>query len=385
MITKSDVRTAAMPMRTPLYDLHRERGAKMVPFAGYEMPIHYAPGILKEHLHTRDRAGLFDTSHMGQIVVRPRSGTIQSAALALERVVPVDVAGLHPGRQRYAFLTNDGGGILDDLMIVHRGDSLLLVVNAAGKIADERHIAAVLGSECEIEFEDRALIALQGPSAETVLAALAPSCRQMRFMDTQSTTLLGHDCLLMRSGYSGEDGFEISIPSVAARSIVERLLEAPDVALIGLGARDSLRLEAGLCLYGADLGPDTTPVEAALEWAIQPVRRNGGGRAGGFPGASIILQQLEHGAPRRRVGFRTEGRMPVRAGAPVFIDPDDETPAGIVTSGGYGPTVGAPIAMGYLAATASHPGTRVFPEVRGERLPLRVTELPFIRPRYKRG
>lgn len=356
----------------------------MVPFAGYEMPIHYAQGILKEHLHTRAHAGIFDTSHMGQIAVRPRSGTIQSVALALERVVPVDVASLRPGRLRYAFFTNDAGGILDDLMIVHRGDSLLLIVNAAGKIADERHLAEQLSPDCDVEREERALIALQGPRAEAVLSALAPSCRQMRFMDAQSAKLFGHDCLLMRSGYSGEDGFEISLPSVAARSIVERLLDTPDVALIGLGARDSLRLEAGLCLYGADLGPDTTPIEAALEWAIQPVRRNGGARAGGFPGASIILHQLEHGAPRRRVGFRTEGRAPVRGGAPVFADSADEIPAGVITSGGYGPSVGGPIAMGYLATTAIQPGARVFAEVRGEKLPIRITDLPFIRPRYKR-
>jgi aminomethyltransferase len=371
-------------MRTPLYDFHCARGAKMVPFAGYEMPIHYAQGILKEHLHTRAQAGLFDTSHMGQIAVRPRSGTLQSVALALERVLPVDVASLQPGRQRYAFFTNDAGGILDDLMIVHRGDSLLLIVNAAGKIADERHLVAELGSECEIEFEDRALIALQGPQAEAALADLAPGCWQMRFMDVQPATLLGHDCLLMRSGYSGEDGFEISIPNVAACSIVERLLDVPNVALIGLGARDSLRLEAGLCLYGADLNPDTTPVEAALEWAIQRTRRDGGGRAGGFPGASKILHQIEHGAPRRRVGFRPEGRAPVRAGASIFTDLTDETPAGVVTSGGYGPTVRAPIAMGYLATAASHAGTRVFAEVRGERLPMHITDLPFIQPRYKR-
>jgi aminomethyltransferase len=269
-------------------------------------------------------------------------------------------------------------------MISHRGDSLLLVVNAAGKIADKRHLVAELGSECEIEFEDRALIALQGPQAEAALAALAPECRQMRFMDVRPATLLGHDCLLMRSGYSGEDGFEISIPTGAARSIVERLLDAPDVALIGLGARDSLRLEAGLCLYGADLDPDITPVEAGLDWAIQGTRRDRGPRAGGFPGASIILHQLEYGAQRRRVGFRTDGRAPVRAGASIFSNPDDDMPMGIVTSGGYGPTIGGPIAMGYLTTTASQPGTRVFAEVRGERLPMRVTDLPFIRPRYKR-
>jgi aminomethyltransferase len=356
----------------------------MVPFADYDMPIQYPQGILKEHLHTRALAGLFDISHMGQITLRSRSGTIQSAALALERVVPVDVVGLKPGRQRYAFFTNGAGGILDDLMIVHRGDSLLLVVNAACKIADEHYLVAELGSDCIVEREECALIALQGPRAESILASLVPNCRQMRFMDVQPAMLLGHDCLLMRSGYSGEDGFEISIPSDAARSIVETMLESPDVALIGLGARDSLRLEAGLCLYGADIGPDTTPVEAALEWAIQPVRRTGGARAGGFPGASIILHQLEHGAARRRVGFRTEGRAPVRAGALVFAESDDQTPVGAVTSGGYGPTVGSPIAMGYLATAASQPGTRVFAEVRGARLPLRVTELPFIRPRYKR-
>jgi aminomethyltransferase len=370
---------------TPLHALHIELRARMVPFAGYDMPVQYPPGVLKEHLHTRAGAGLFDVSHMGQIVMRAKSGDVRDAARALERLVPVDILDLAPGRLRYAFFTNAHGGILDDLMVANCGDHLLLVVNAACKATDEAHLRGQLGKECEVERLDRALIALQGPKAETALAILAPECTSMRFMDVRTLTLMGAECMVSRSGYTGEDGYEISTPADIAREIAEELLANADVAPIGLGARDSLRLEAGLCLYGSDIDDKTTPVEAGLSWAIQKERRSGGAREGGFPGAEIILGQLEHGTPRHRVGLRPEGRAPVRASAPLYVEADASARIGSVTSGGFGPSLNAPIAMGYLAAALAVPGTRVFAEVRGNRLPIAVTALPFIVPKYKRG
>ena len=371
--------------RTPLYDLHRALGARMVGFAGYEMPVQYPMGVLKEHLHTRAAAGLFDVSHMGQIVLRAKRGDVDEAARALERLVPMDVVGLAVGRQRYAFFTNEAGGILDDLMIARFPDSLLLICNAARKTADEAHLRDALSDCCEIEVLDSALIALQGPSAESALAPLASNVSSMRFMDARETSIMGAKCIATRSGYTGEDGFEISIPSSSAREIVETLLAQPNVAPIGLGARDSLRLEAGLCLYGADLDEATTPVEGGLSWAIQKVRRRGGSRAGGFPGADVILNQLDAGAARRRVGLRPEGRAPVRGGALLFAADDGGEPIGRVTSGGFGPTVDAPIAMGYLPASLSKIGARVFADLRGKREPATIVALPFVKPRYKHG
>ena len=371
--------------RTPLYDLHRALGARMVGFAGYEMPVQYPMGVLKEHLHTRAAAGLFDVSHMGQIVLRAKRGDVDEAARALERLVPMDVVGLAVGRQRYAFFTNEAGGILDDLMIARFPDSLLLICNAARKAADEAHLRDALSDCCEIEALDSALIALQGPSAESALAPLASNVSSMRFMDARETSIMGAKCIATRSGYTGEDGFEISIPSSNAREIVETLLAQPDVAPIGLGARDLLRLEAGLCLYGADLDEATTPVEGGLSWAIQKVRRRGGSRAGGFPGADVILNQLDAGAARRRVGLRPEGRAPVRGGALLFAADDGGEPLGRVTSGGFGPTVDAPIAMGYLPAALSKIGSRVFADLRGKREPATIVALPFVKPRYKHG
>jgi aminomethyltransferase len=371
--------------RTPLHGLHVDLGARMVAFAGYEMPVQYPMGVLKEHLHTRSAAGLFDVSHMGQIELRAKSGTVADAARALERLVPVDIVGLRPGRQRYAFLTNDSGGILDDMMVANGGDRLVLVVNAACKTADEAHLRAHLAEDCHIEVLDRGLIALQGPKAETALARLAPACAEMRFMDVRDLIIMGAACVVIRSGYTGEDGFEISIPADVAREIAEGLLEDADVAPIGLGARDSLRLEAGLCLYGADIDTTTTPVEAGLEWAMQTSRRAGGARAGGFPGASVILEQLASGPARRLVGLRPEGRAPVRAGAPLFERSESGSRIGIVTSGGFGPSVEAPVAMGYVPAPLSTPGMQIFAEVRGARLPVKVAALPFVERHYKRG
>jgi aminomethyltransferase len=371
--------------RTPLYDLHRALGARMVGFAGYEMPVQYPMGVLKEHLHTRAAAGLFDVSHMGQIVLRAKRGDVDEAAGALERLVPMDVLGLAVGRQRYAYFTNEAGGILDDLMIARFPDSLLLICNAARKTADEAHLRDALSDCCDIEVLDSALIALQGPSAESALAPLASNVSSMRFMDARETSIMGAKCIATRSGYTGEDGFEISIPSSSAREIVETLLAQPNVAPIGLGARDSLRLEAGLCLYGADLDEATTPVEGGLAWAIQKARRRDGSRAGGFPGADVILNQLDAGAARRRVGLRPEGRAPVRGGALLFAADDGGEPLGRVTSGGFGPSVDAPIAMGYLPASLSTIGARIYVELRGKRQPATIVALQFVKPRYKHG
>src|SRR6266852_411617 len=287
--------------RTPLHALHVASGGKMVPFAGYDMPVQYASGVLREHLHTRSHAGLFDVSHMGQIALRPKSGQVADAALALERLVPQDIVAVAPGRQRYAQFTNGEGGILDDLMVANFGDHLFLVVNAACKAEDEAHLRAHLSDACVIEpLPDRALIALQGPKAESNLARFCADVAGMRFMDAGPRRVDGIDCFVSRSGYTGEDGFEISVPAKQAEALANTLLADSDVLPIGLGARDSLRLEAGLCLCGHDIDTTTTPVEGALEWSIQKSRRNGGARAGGFPGADTILLQLEKGAPRRR-------------------------------------------------------------------------------------
>jgi glycine cleavage system T protein (aminomethyltransferase) len=370
---------------TPLHALHVACGGKMMPFAGYDMPVQYATGVLREHLHTRKAAGLFDVSHMGQIALRAKSGKVEDAALALERVVPQDILGVAPGRQRYAQFTNGEGGILDDLMVANFGSHLFLVVNAACKAEDEAHLRAQLGDICTIEpLADRALIALQGPKAESVLARFCPDVAAMRFMDTGPRRVDGIDCFVSRSGYTGEDGFEISVPAEQAERLVTALLASADVLPIGLGARDSLRLEAGLCLYGHDIDATTTPVEGALEWSIQKSRRAGGTRAGGFPGADRILPQFEKGAPRRRVGLRPEGRAPVREGAALFADQGSSEPIGAVTSGGFGPSLNAPLAMGYLPLSRAAAGGLVFAELRGQRLPLRIAAMPFVPNTYKR-
>ena len=371
--------------RTPLHALHVASGGKMVPFAGYEMPVQYATGVLREHLHTRISAGLFDVSHMGQIVLRPKSGKIEDAGRALERLVPQDILAVAPGRQRYAQFTNEAGGILDDLMVANFGDHLFLVVNAACKAEDEEHLRAHLSDVCVIEpLPDRALIALQGPKAESVLAKFCPEIPAMRFMDAGPRRVGGVECFVSRSGYTGEDGFEISVPAEAAERLAKDLLADSDVLPVGLGARDSLRLEAGLCLYGHDIDTSTTPVEGALEWSIQKSRRKGGARAGGFSGADLILAQLEQGAPRRRVGFKPEGRAPVREGAPLFADAASSEAIGAVTSGGFGPSLNAPVAMGYLPSSQATQGGLVFAELRGQRLPLRISPMPFVPNTYKR-
>jgi aminomethyltransferase len=360
-------------------------GGKMVPFAGYDMPVQYGAGVLREHLHTRSHAGLFDVSHMGQIALHPKSGKVEDAARALERLVPQDIAAVAPGRQRYALFTDENGGILDDLMVANFGSHLFVVVNAACKAADEAHLRAYLSDVCVIEpLADRALIALQGPQAESVLAKLCADAPAMRFMDAGPRRVGGIDCFVSRSGYTGEDGFEISVPAEHAEALARTLLANDAVLPIGLGARDSLRLEAGLCLYGHDIDTTTSPVEGALEWSIQKSRRRGGARAGGFPGADRILAQFEHGAARRRVGLRPEGRAPVREGAVLFADSEASEPIGAVTSGGFGPSLNAPVAMGYVPSSHAPAETSVFAEVRGQRLPMRVAPMPFVPNTYKR-
>jgi aminomethyltransferase len=371
--------------RTPLHALHLALGGKMVPFAGYDMPVQYPSGVLREHLHTRASAGLFDVSHMGQIALRPKSGKIEDAALALERLVPQDIVAIAPGRQRYAQFTNVAGGILDDLMVANFGSHLFVVVNAACKAEDEAHLRTNLSDACEIEpLPDRALIALQGPKAEMALAKLCAAAPAMRFMDSGPHRVGGIDCFVSRSGYTGEDGFEISVPAEHAEALANALLADPDVLPIGLGARDSLRLEAGLCLYGHDIDTTTTPVEGALEWSVQKSRRSGGARAGGFAGADKIMAQFEKGASRRRVGLRPEGRAPVREAAALFADATSSEPIGRVTSGGFGPSLNAPVAMGYLPISHAKAGSSVFAEVRGQRLPMLVSPMPFVPNTYKR-
>ena len=371
--------------RTGLYDLHVELGAKMVPFAGYEMPVQYPLGVMKEHLHTRSQAGLFDVSHMGQVIFRAKSGDNADAALALETLVPVSILALGEGRQRYGVFTNEDGGILDDLMIANRGDHYFLVVNAACKDADVAHMRAHLSEACEIEvITDRALMALQGPAAEAALAEIAPDVRKMKFMDVAVLPSDFGDLWVSRSGYSGEDGFEVSVSNDQARAFAAALLAMDAVEPIGLGARDSLRLEAGLCLYGSDLDETTSPVEGAISWAIQKVRRTGGDRAGGFPGDTRILRELENGPSRLRVGLLPETRAPMRAGTQLFASEDAATAIGQVTSGAFGPSIEAPMSMGYVETKYSDTGTRLFGDVRGKRLPVTASEMPFRAATYRR-
>jgi len=365
---------AASLKRTPLYDLHRALGARMVGFAGYEMPVQYPAGIIAEHLHTRAKAGLFDVSHMGQI--RLHGG---AAARALEALVPSDIRGLAPGRMRYTLLLNEAGGILDDLIASGADDGVMLVVNAACKKADLAHLQANLDRAVAVEprFE-RALLALQGPHAAAVLARFVGGVERMAFMSAADATIAGAPCVVTRSGYTGEDGFELSMGAADAVTVAETLLKVPEVAPIGLGARDTLRLEAGLCLYGHDIDETTTPVEAGLSWTIARNRR----QAGDFPGAATILHQLAEGPSCRRVGIRPDGRAPARDGTQI-LDPAGN-PVGRITSGGFGPSVGAPIAMGYVDAGHAADGNALALVVRDVPRPAHVAPLPFVPTRYYR-
>ena len=358
--------------RTPLHARHRELGGRLVSVAGYELPVSYAGGIVLEHTHTRERASLFDVSHMGQILV-----TGDEAATGLEALMPVDVLGLAAHRQRYALLTSDAGGVLDDLMVARIGEGYLLVVNAARKTNDLAHLQARLPRGCAARMlSDRALLALQGPAAAEVLARQAPEAASLGFMEIRPLTIDGVDCLVSRSGYTGEDGFEIAMPAADAERLARHWLSQAEVAPAGLGARDTLRLEAGLCLYGNELDETTTPVEAGLAWAIGRARRAAGARPGGYPGAEIIERQLRDGPPRRRDGLLPASRMPVRAGSEL-VDGGGR-PVGGVTSGGFGPTLQRPIAMGYVEPACAAVGTELAATVRGKDIVMRVAPLPFV-------
>ena len=366
-------------LTTPLDALHRELGARMVPFAGYDMPVQYPAGILREHQHTREQAGLFDVSHMGQVVIEG-PGT----AALLEQLVPADVAGLAVNGQTYALLTNDEGGVRDDLIITRWGEErFFLVVNAACKADDIAYLEASLDGQSLTVLEDRALLALQGPAARAVLSELAPELARLPFLRGAEAVIDGVDCYVTCSGYTGEDGFELSLPAASAEALARRLLAAPSVAPAGLGARDSLRLEAGLCLYGHELDAQTNVVDAGLYWSVGKPRRPGGEREGGFPGADAIFSRKAAGPERRRVGLRVEGKRPVRDGQPLFAASGEEV--GVITSACYGPSAGGPIAMGYVAAAYSDLDTPLEAEARGKRLPVTVARMPFVPQRYYRG
>jgi len=364
-----------LALATPLEALHLELGARMVPFAGYCLPVHYPAGILKEHLQTRQQAGLFDISHMGQVRIAG-----PAAAAALETLVPAELQNLDPGRTRYTQLTDAQGGILDDLMVTNAGDHLFLVLNAACKQADLAHLRHHLGQRLAIELlEQRALLALQGPAAAAVLARWLPAAATMPFMSLIEGTVAGIAVLVSRCGYTGEDGYELSVDAGNAEALARLLLSQPEVAPVGLGARDSLRLEAGLCLYGHDIDRSTTPVEAGLGWSIGKRRR----LEGGFPGDAVILEQFAHGPSRRRVGLRLEGRQPAREHTPILDGTGQQV--GLVTSGGFGPSVNGPIAMGYVPLELARPGTALTLLVRGKPLPATVAALPFVPQNYYRG
>ena len=365
------------PLRTtPLTALHRSLGGKLVAFAGYDMPVQFEPGILKEHLHTREAAGLFDVSHMGQVVLHG-----DEAAAALETLVPGELQALKPGRMRYTMLLNETGGILDDLMVTRTDGGLFVVINAACKDADIALMRASLPASVSVEpLEDRALLALQGPRAAAVLQQRTEAdLAALKFMSSVTIPVGGISCMVSRSGYTGEDGFEISVSAADAEPLARDLLSDDAVWPIGLGARDSLRLEAGLCLYGHDIDTTTSPVEADLVWSIGKRRRE----EGGFPGDAVIRRQIREGTTRKRVGIRPEGRAPVREGAVLTGEAGEDI--GKVTSGGFGPTVGAPVAMGYVATAQTETGTQLGATVRGKSLPVQVASMPFVEQRYYRG
>ena len=371
--------------RTSLYSLHRELNAKTIPFAGYEMPVNYPLGILNEHVHCRKSAGLFDVSHMGQIKISSKSISMHELAGELEKLIPIDLVSLSKDRQRYGFITNEKGGVIDDLMISNRGDHFFVVVNASRKEVDTNYFREKLISEVDILVEtQRSLVALQGPLAERALSSIIQGIESMNFMDVRNILFNNEEIYISRSGYTGQDGFEISLPDDVAEIFCRSLLNIKEVEAIGLGARDTLRLECGLCLYGQDLDEEITPVEAGLSWAIQKVRRTNGERAGGFPGAEIILDQIDKHPNRKRIGLLPVGKAPIRHGTKLFKDETGSQEIGIVTSGGYSPTTEKPISMGYLEGSSIEEDKLVYGEVRDKLLPLKIIKLPFVNTSFKK-
>jgi len=370
---------------TSLYSLHRELNAKTIPFAGYEMPVNYPLGILNEHIHCRKSVGLFDVSHMGQIKITSKSISMHDLAKELEKLIPIDLVSLSKDRQRYGFLTNEKGGVIDDLMISNRGDHFFVVVNASRKEIDTSYLRENLISEADILVEtERSLIALQGPLSEQALSSIIPGIESMAFMDVKNFSFKNEEIYISRSGYTGQDGFEISLPNHVSENFCRSLLNIKEVEAIGLGARDTLRLECGLCLYGQDLDEEITPIEAGLSWAIQKVRRTDGERAGGFPGAEKILDQIDKHPKKKRIGLLPIGKAPIRHGTKLYKDEIGSQEIGIVTSGGYSPTIEKPISMGYLDQSWIEKDTLVYGDVRNKLLPLKIINLPFVKTSFKK-
>ena len=370
--------------KTILFDMHERLGAKFVVFAGYKMPVQYPTGVMKEHLQVRSAAGLFDVSHMGQIKVSSKRGDQVELAHCLEKLMPCDLSNLREGRQCYSFFTNEEGGLSDDLMVANRGDHFFLVVNASRKFNDVSHLNNKIGDKCDIKLlDDRALIALQGPLASSVLEGINKNVSEMFFLDVRTIKLFEVDCWVSRSGYTGEDGFELSIPNDDVIRIVDEILSSQSVWPIGLGARDSLRLEAGLCLYGNELNDRTTPVEASLNWAIHKTRRIVGNKQTGFIGDNVILNQLQSGSELKRVALFPKERAPIREGCQLFETNESELSIGTVTSGGFSPTLQKPISLAYIKRSFAKIDNEIFAEVRGKRMSAVVTSLPFVKTKYK--
>lgn len=370
--------------KTILFDLHESLGAKFVPFAGYQMPVQYPGGVMKEHLHTRSAVGLFDVSHMGQIKVSSKKNSSVETAACLEELLPSDLLGLERNRQCYSFLTNEHGGLSDDLMVANRGNHFFIVVNASRKFDDFHYLERKIGDRCKIELlEDRALLALQGPLAGEVLGKYSKDFSEMFFLDVRTINLLGAECWVSRSGYTGEDGFELSIPNKDVERIAKEILTNIEVMSIGLGARDSLRLEAGLCLYGHDLNENTTPIEASLNWAVHKERRVGGRNEGGFSGDKIILEQLQGGTKVKRVALLPIDRAPMREGCMLFETAESNSSIGHITSGGFSPTLQKPISLAYIQSELATEGREICADVRGKRMFATVIRPPFVSTKYK--
>ena len=372
--------------KTALYDLHRSLGAKSIPFAGYEMPVNYPLGIMKEHLHCRKSAGLFDVSHMGQLVISSSTQSMQFIANELEKLLPIDMLGLGEDRQRYGFLPNKEGGIIDDLMVSNRGDHYFAVINASRKEIDFKYLKENISREIDVDLiKTRALIAIQGPQSEKILSNQIGELSSLKYLDVKNFSYRGETLWVSRSGYTGQDGFEISLPNSLCEVFCKNILEQDGIEPIGLGARDTLRLECGLCLYGQDLNETITPIEAGLKWAIQKVRRAGGEREGGFVGQKKILKQIEEQPYFKREAFFPDGRAPLRSGTKLFTDDSGKNEIGVITSGSYSPSLERPISMGYLDHNKFKIGDPIFGELRTKFLPIKLTKLPFVATSFKRN